>query len=116
MSGCRIGRIKMKGGADLHILNTPTGPHGENWAGKLITNAKKVAEYEAPGCDLVGYLVFGLFSDGSHSSGFRWDANRSPIPRRMMPAFIAEIVREELVTEELAQQAAADVFNQGPIG
>lgn len=116
MSGCRIGRVKLKGGADLHILTTPTSPHGEIWPGRLIANAKMVASYEKPGSALVGFMVIGFFSDGSHSSGVRWDAERSPVPRRMMPAYAAEIVREELVTIELAQQAAADVFNQGPIG
>jgi hypothetical protein len=113
---CRIGKVTLKGGAQLQIFPTKLNPHGESYPGRLIAHAKMVAGYEKPGSDLIGFMVIGFFSDGSHSSGVRWDVERSPVPRRMMPGYAAEIVREELLTIDLAQQAAVDVFNQGPIG
>jgi hypothetical protein len=70
----------------------------ENWRGEIVDHARQVASYSEPGSDLVGFMVIGLFSDGSHAAGFRWDGDKSPIPRRLMPAYVAEIVREDLVT------------------
>lgn len=87
----------------------------EGWAGTIIKHARMIASQEQEGSDLVGFLIVGVYSDGRHSAGFRWDPERSPIPRRLMPAWMEEVVREEMVTDSAAQHAACAVLNQGPI-
>lgn len=57
-------------------------------------------------------MVLGFFSDGSVSSGFRWNNKRSPIPRSLMPAYVAEVVRRDLVTSPEAEEVAAKVVNR----
>lgn len=100
MAAARIGKIRLKaGGAEVRILHQEQpNPGGENWRGKLIEHARKIASYSGPKSDLVGYVIVGLYSDGGHASSVRWDRNRTPIPRRLMPSYVAEIVREEMVT------------------
>jgi hypothetical protein len=38
--------------------------NGESWRGKIIENAKAVADYDEADSELVGYLVLGIFSEG----------------------------------------------------
>jgi hypothetical protein len=83
----------------VHVLNRQTPNGNENWRGKLIEHARQIAGYADQKSDLVGYVIIGLFSDGAHSAGARWDAERSPIPRRLLPAYIEEIVREEMIND-----------------
>lgn len=113
MSAARIGRVRMKdGGADLHILRNPEPNDGENWRGKVVAHARKVAEYDEPGSELVGFCVIGLFSDGAASVGVRWDNKRSPIPRALMPAYVAEVIRRDLITSPEAEEQARLVVNR----
>lgn len=107
MSGARIGRIRLKnGGAEVRVLDRRLDPgHGENWRGKIINAARIIAEHGTHGSDLVGYVIVGLFDDGAHSIGFRWDPDRVPVPRRLMPAYIEELVRENLITDHLIKES-----------
>jgi hypothetical protein len=100
MTGARIGKIRMKaGGAIVRVLDrVAKDPGDENWRGKLIEHARIVAGYNDKDSDLVGFVVIGLFSDGAHSLGFRWNPDRSPIPRRLMPSYLAELVREDMIS------------------
>lgn len=105
----RIGRVRMKnGGADVLIL--PAKPNGDDeisWRGALVRAAKMVAENDHSG-ELAGYFIAGIFSDGATSTGFRYDPERCPIPRALMPAWIEEIVRRDMVTAVEAD----GVFNE----
>lgn len=104
MNGCRIGKIKLKaGGAEVRILERPERPDGESWAGAIVQNAQNIAGFSESGCELAGYFIIGLFSDGGHASGFRWDSTKVPFDRRLLPGFVAEIVREKLITEACAR-------------
>jgi hypothetical protein len=106
----RIARVRMKsGGADVRVLDRRTdSPNGENWRGKIIENARAVADYDEPNSSLVGYLLIGIFHDGQTSVGFRYDKERCPVPRSLMPAWIAELVRRDMITAP----EAADKFNE----
>jgi len=107
MSGARIGRIRLKnGGAEVRLLNRRLDPgHGENWRGEIVRAARKIGEHGEPGSDLVGFVVVGLFSDGAHSIGLRWDPDRVPIPRRLMPVYVEELVREHLIIDHLIKES-----------
>jgi hypothetical protein len=116
----RIGRIRMKsGGADLRVLSRKEdNPNGESWRGKIIENAKAVADYDEADSELVGYLVLGIFSDGQTSLGFRVDKDRCPVPRSLMPSWIAELVRRDMIVAPEAEDRFNEMFEwqDGPRG
>lgn len=115
MGQARIGKVRMKsGGAEIRVLRTPMPDLNgtENWGGRLIANAKSVASYSEPGSELVGYVLIGLFSDGSNSSGVRWDDDKTPIPRTLMPAYVEELVRTQLLTVPRAEKIAERTVNK----
>lgn len=98
----RIGRVRMKaGGADVRILPQPNVPFEdeEDYRGALIRNAKAVADMGSDVDPLVGYVLVGIFDSGSTSTGFRYNReSRHSIPSSLLPAWIAEIFRRELIT------------------
>jgi hypothetical protein len=106
----RIGRVRMKnGGADVRVLDREAvNSKGEDWRGSVVSNARKIAEQATADAPLVGYLVLGIYGDGCSSIGYRYDYAKSPVPRMLIPAWIAEIVRRDIITEP----AAADKFNE----
>jgi hypothetical protein len=106
----RIGRVRMKnGGADLRLLSRePIDPDGENWRGKIIENARGIAEQATSGAPLVGYIVLGLYGDGCSSMSYRYDPERCPVPRMMLPEWIAEIIRRDMIVAP----EACGVFNE----
>ena len=100
----RIRSFKSKqGGADIVMLQTPT-VNGENLRGKMIEHAKIISENEG---DLDGFIVLALFADGKRSMGFRLPKR---IPREMLPAYFAEIIRTDAVTEWQAGITFDDKF------
>lgn len=108
MSGMRLRSIRMKnGGATIHVLHTPIDSEidgrSENLRGKLIGNAKQVASYDG----LDGYIVIGLFSDGTSSVGFRIPPR---IPDSLLPSYIAEMLRRDAITEREAERVFDSKF------
>lgn len=110
MGLARIGKIKLKaGGAEVRVLHRDSpNLNGENWQGEVVKSARAVAGFDEPGSELVGFVVLGLYSDGRTSIGWRYDGNRSPIPRAMLPAYVAEVIRRDIIT----QTEACDVVNR----
>lgn len=96
----RIGRIRMKnGGADVRVLQSALGIDGaDDWRGAIVRNARGVAEMGTKDAPLVGYILLGMFSDGGVSFGYRYDPEAMPIPRALLPAWVAEVTRREMVT------------------
>lgn len=118
--GARIGRIRMKnGGADVRVMNRePINPEGEDWRGKIIANARGVAEQATPEAPLVGYLVVGFYADGCSSIGYRYDPDRMIIPRPLIPSWLAEIVRRDMLVSVEARDTFNEMFEwqEGPTG
>lgn len=115
MGAARIGRIRLKsGGAEVRVLRNPMPDAGgtENWRGRMIEHAKVIGAKSEPGSELVGFFVVGFFADGCNSMGIRWDDQRFPVPRSLMPAYIEELVRLNLLTEPRAESIACDVVNR----
>ena len=98
MSGCRIGRVRMKnGGADVRVLHTPVREDdGENWNGKMIANARHLADFGP----VASYVVVAVYEDGTYALGWRGDPELTRIPRMAWPSFVAEIMRREIITAE----------------
>lgn len=108
----RIGRIRMKnGGADVRVFDRKqVNPEGEDWRGGLVTSARKVAEFASDDDPLAGYVVIGLFKSGMSSVGWRYDPDTAGVPRVLLPHWIAEIVRRDLITEREARSVFDEMF------
>lgn len=103
MSHAQIGKVTFKrGGATLRVLHTVKSDDNgtENWRGEVLKSARAVAEFSEPGSELCGWLVIGLYTDGAHSFGYRLDESRSRVPRLLLPAYVAELVRRDIVTKK----------------
>jgi len=111
MGLARIGKVRMKsGGAEVRLIRQERTDAGgtENWRGDILRCAKKCVEYSEPGSELVGFVVLGLYSDGASSVGWRHDPARAVIPRALLPAYVEEIIRRDLVTHP----EAVETFNR----
>jgi len=104
----RIGRVRLKGGADLHVLHNTypdtLNDRRENWRGKLVEHARSIA---ADMDDLDGYIVIGLFANGSSCTAFRIPER---IPSSLLPAYIAEMLRRDTVVHEEAARTFDSKF------
>lgn len=114
MSAARIGKIKLKsGGAEVRVLHRDApNLNGDNWRGDIVRHAREIAGLGSPGSDLVGFVVIGLFSDGCSSLGYAWDKDRVPVPRTLLPAYVAEVIRRDLITSNEAESVACRVVNR----
>jgi hypothetical protein len=114
MSAVRIGKIRLKsGGAEIRVLNRAApNPDGQNWRGELLRDARKIGEMGEPGSDLVGFVIVGVFSDGTSTIGARWDKARCPIPKALLPSWVAEVLRRDMITTCEAERIACDVVNR----
>jgi len=93
MTGCRIGRVRLKsGGADVHLLPISTA---SDVSKALVRNARTISECEG----LTGYFIIGLYKDGSHNLGFRIDPEGVVGPT-MAPSYVADIVRRATATRQ----------------
>ena len=89
----RIRSVRPKTGGQLIMFPTAVNADGDNLRGKMIEHAKIISGNSG---ELDGFLVIGLWADGRRSLGYRMPAR---IPREMLPAYIAEILRTDCVTD-----------------
>jgi len=106
----RLRRIRFKDGrAPIEVLHTAmdfkADEEPENLRGALMRNAKLIASYGESGSALDGFILIGLFADGKRSLGFRMPAR---IPRELLPAYVAEMIRTDAITGK----EAADEFDR----
>ena len=108
----RIGRVRMKsGGADVRILRNKPGLDGkEDWRGAIVKNARAVADMGTDEDALVGYVLVGVFKGGAASVGYRYHPDECPIPRALFPAWIAEVIRRDRISNEEARDVFHEMF------
>lgn len=105
MSG-RIGKVRMKAsGFEFRVIDGPKDPESDMGA-TMIRHARDISQWS----DLVGSIVIGVHGDGKTSVGFRWDDEGCPIPRSLVPSWLAEIARRELITDIEAESVFNDMF------
>ncbi|NTF54419.1 hypothetical protein G6L12_05860 [Agrobacterium rhizogenes] len=92
MSGCRIGRVKLKVGGEIHKLPVPERDEVQR---NIVSRAAMIAGFYEPG-DLAGYVVFGWGRDGSSSIAYSIDED-AMVGVRMLPSFVADAVREKAI-------------------
>tara|TARA_R100001530_G_scaffold119658_1_gene86877 strand:+ start:147 stop:452 length:306 start_codon:yes stop_codon:yes gene_type:complete len=85
-------------GFEFRVLPGPQEPETDMGA-TMMRHARAISGW--PG--MVGELVVGVFEDGSASVGLRWDKEASPIPPSLVPSWIAEIIRRDLITAAEAE-------------
>ena len=105
----RIRSIRPKN-TDTNVVLFPTATPNhingtsENWRGKMVEHAKSIASVDGT---LDGFIVLGLWSDGKRSLGYRLP---SRIPRELLPAYFAEIIRTDAITQWEAENTFEDKF------
>ena len=110
-SHMRLRRVKLKAGGEIHVLHNRPAPDGDmDWRGKIVENARAIADTATEKAPLTGYLVIGMFKDGAHSCGLRIDDDNNPIPTTLLPAFVEEIVRRYTVTKVQAGDTFHEIF------
>jgi hypothetical protein len=92
VSGCRIGRVKLKAGGEIHKLPVPERDEVQR---NIVSRAAMIAGFYEPG-ELVGYVVFGWGRDGTSSVAYLIDEN-AMVGVRMLPSFVADAVREKAI-------------------
>jgi hypothetical protein len=101
MSG-RIDKVRMKAtGFEFRVIDGPRDPENDMGA-TMMRHARQISQWGG----LVGSIVIGVFDDGK-SVAFRWDDEACSVPRALVPAWLAEIARRELITDI----EAADIFD-----
>lgn len=105
MSG-RIGKVRMKDtGFEFRVIHGPPEPENDMGA-TMMRHARQISQW--PG--LVGTMMVGVFDDGATSVAFRWNDESCPIPRSLLPSWMAEIVRRELITDIEAEKVFHENF------
>jgi hypothetical protein len=93
-NGCRIGKIKLKNGAELHRLPVKDRDEAQR---RLIDRAAMISGFYKPG-EMVGYVVMGWDKDGFHSVGYLIDP-KSVVGRTMLPSFVADALRRRMIED-----------------
>jgi hypothetical protein len=94
------------GGADVVVMK-PQSPR-DNRQGEVIRHAKMVADASDAKDPLVGHLIIGFFASGKTTVGIFHDPETCPIPRALVPSWLAEIARRDLIVDA----EATDVFHE----
>lgn len=103
MSG-RIGKVRMKEtGFEFRVIPGVESPT-DDFGATMIRHAREIATAES----VAGFIILGVSEDGGYRCGFRWDDARSPMPRTLVPSYVAEVLRRELITDVSAET----VFDQ----
>jgi hypothetical protein len=107
----RISRVRLKnGGCDVRILdNRALADGGEDNRGAIMACARNVGMHHTDTNPLVGYIVAGVFKDGSYSFGYRW-GDEVPIPSMMLPTWLGEVARREVLMGSEAEHVFRSMF------
>jgi hypothetical protein len=93
-SGCRIGRVKLKGGAELHRLPTPERDKAQR---AIMRAAAMVVGFYKPD-EIIGHVVMAWAKDGSYSIGYRV-GDDGPVGFGLLPSFVADALRRRMIEE-----------------
>jgi hypothetical protein len=106
MTAARIGRVTLKGGAELRILRRPEHKNPdtgvmENYNAKLVEHARSIASDPD---EIVGYFIMAVFRDGAHNSASRLLPSAS-IPQSLWPSYVAEVARRYMISRHDIHEA-----------
>lgn len=99
MTGCRIGRVKMKGGADVRVLDRPEVSAS---GAELMRHARALALSQFPGQSF-SFVTVAWSDAGAYSMGYQL-RDASVVTLTMLPTWIAEAVRRDAVMTAQVRQ------------
>lgn len=94
MTGCRIGKVKLKDGAEIHRLPSVQRDEPQRY---LIDRAAMISGFYKPG-ELHGYVVLAWDKFGNKSVGYFVDKD-SVVGLTMLPAFVADALRRRMIED-----------------
>lgn len=97
MSGCRICRVRFRNGRVLELPRLGTARETEI-ATHMRRNTCDLLDWW--GDQMTGFCQVVWNAEGDFTAAYRFD-NRA-IPPHLMPAFVAEMLRDRIVAEEVA--------------
>lgn len=89
MAGCRIGKVKFKSGAEVHVLDSPS-----RYTSRMATQTRHIVDYF--GKKLDGFLVVGWDSGAEYIVAY--DCNGGVITPTLLPSWAHDLVLRQ-VTE-----------------
>lgn len=101
----RIGRVRMKaGGADVHIIDGWSSPDEETVGATLVRSARDYADV-----GVHSFMLIGFDNSGDVLFQHRTDG-KLPLPRTLLPAYVAEMIRRYVLTDTQARIVFDDMF------
>ncbi len=97
----RIGKVRLKGGAELRILPSRRTKEHDDCLGMLRTAVKEIST-DLDG-RMTGYALVAWSIDNWHSSSVNIE-NGSPINSTMVPSYVAEVLRRRQATKDARAQ------------
>lgn len=91
-------------GFEFRVISGPPDPEND-FGARLLKCAREISQSS----DLVGYVVIGLTPD-AYRCGFRWNDDKSTVPRTLFPSYMAELLRREMLTGPEAEAVFDDKF------
>lgn len=92
MSGCRIGKVRLKGAATILPFRQTERDYLQDC---LIRNAAQIANFFAAG-EMDGYVILGWDKNGVYTKGCRLPFEGA-IGLTMFPSWIADVMRRDLI-------------------
>lgn len=104
----RLRSVRFKDGrAPIHIIRNITPEDSESLPGVLHSHARQIASQDEGASPIDGFLIIGMFADGKTSIGYRMPER---IPRCLLPGYISEIIRRDVITDHEAEQVFDSKF------
>ncbi|CDN96076.1 hypothetical protein [Agrobacterium tumefaciens] len=94
MPGCRIGKVKLKAGAEIHRLPAIQRDEAQK---RFVERAAMIAGFYKPG-EIVGYALMVWDKDGNHSVGYYLD-EQSVVGMTMAPSYVADALRRRMLED-----------------
>ncbi len=103
----RIRRVRTKGGADVSILPTTPQKSPKGLEATATRHLRNIADMSSDGSQLDGFMVIGFYSDATSAIGFLMPER---IPPCLLPAYVAEMVRRDVITGKEAERVFDNNF------
>lgn len=94
MSGCRIGRVKLKGGATVIPMRQSDRDGIQR---KIVEHAAVIAGNFEPG-ELKGYVIVGFDREASYSYGYQLEKD-CVIGATLLPEWLADVMRRTFIED-----------------
>ena len=85
MTGCRIGKVKFKSGAEVTVIEDFREKES-----KFMAATRR----SAAAVDVDGYIVIGIGADGTYN--IQWNLAATPITPSLAPSWIKDIMLREI--------------------